>query len=503
MRWPRVPDDFCNPGGIMTSRCAACRLLGTGIVFAAVVFAGEGGRVSAQQPAGQPAVAAQSRAGGAAASLFALLDANKDGALTRDEMKAGFDAWYTQWDASKTDAIGQEQVFRGLNAAIPPPPPAAAPPQNQVPRPEDVTATLAALPEKAPATPRKPRKVLVLGKAAGFVHTSIPIAARSIEEMGKKLGAWSTTITYDPADINEANLKQYDAIFLASTTGAFLDDPKDPAATAARRKALLDFVRGGKGIAGIHAACDSYHQNSAQASGGGVNWGLLPVVSRIMMGDTNADARLSRAEVAALADGWYDKLDAAKAGRVAQAEFPERFAALPSPPPPARPARGNGQGPATDLTPDKQVGTWAEFNTMMGAFFKWHWNDGQPITVKLDDPGHPVNAPFKGQSWDIVDEIYTFSRNTYSRANLRVLTSVDYAKMSAEDKAKENNPRTDGDYALSWVRREGKGRVFYEALGHNEKVYAHTLLLEHVLAGMQYVLGDLDAVDAPSSGGTK
>ncbi len=124
---------------------------------------------------------------------------------------------------------------------------------------------MAALPDSAPAKPKQPRKVLVLGRAAGFVHSSIPLAARTIEEIGKKTGAWSTTITYDAADINDANLKQYDAIFLASTTGEFLDDPNDAAATAARRKALLDFVRGGKGLAGIHAATDSYHQSSAAA----------------------------------------------------------------------------------------------------------------------------------------------------------------------------------------------------------------------------------------------
>jgi hypothetical protein len=67
-------------------------------------------------------------------------------------------------------------------------------------------------------------------------------------------------ISYTAPDINEQNLQQYDAIFFASTTGKFIDDPKDDAATAARRKALLDFVRGGKGIAGIHAATDFYHE---------------------------------------------------------------------------------------------------------------------------------------------------------------------------------------------------------------------------------------------------
>ena len=50
-----------------------------------------------------------------------------------------------------------------------------------------------------------------------------------------------------------------DAIFLDSTTGEFLDDPNDKAATAMRKQALLEFVKGGKGLAGIHAATDSYH----------------------------------------------------------------------------------------------------------------------------------------------------------------------------------------------------------------------------------------------------
>ncbi len=71
---------------------------------------------------------------------------------------------------------------------------------------------------------------------------------------------------------------------------------------------------------------------------------------------------------------------------------------------------------------------------------------------------------------------------------MHVLTSVDYSKMSDEDKAKEPaaTARTDHDYALSYIRREGQGRVFYEAHGHNEKVYAIKPMLEHMLAGIQY-----------------
>jgi type 1 glutamine amidotransferase len=225
---------------------------------------------------------------------------------------------------------------------------------------------------------------------------------------------------------------------------------------------------------------------------------------QMVAGDKDGNGKLTRAEFTGVADQWYDKLDAGRSGRIAQAEFPARFAALPPVAMPTGRGGGNNQGPATDLSPDTQVGTWPEFNRMLGGFFKFHWNDGQVIHYKIDEPDHPLNAPFKGLSdFQVVDETYTMSRNTYSRQNLRVLTSVDYAKMSAEDKAKEQNPRSDGDYALSWIRREGKGRVFYEAHGHNERVYAIKPLLEHITAGMQYVLGDFDVDDRPSVKGEK
>ena len=200
--------------------------------------------------------------------------------MTRAEMKSAFERWFGEWDSAKAGSLAQDQLTTGLNAALPPAPPAAAPAAQgpecggrssnpQTACPQDVTAMVAALPDKAPAKPKQARRVLVLGRAEGFVHSSIPLAARTIEEMGKKTGAWTATTTYNAADINEQNLNQYDAIFLSSTTGHFLDDPADTAATEARRKALLDFVRGGKGLAGIHAASDSYHRSSAAAAAGG------------------------------------------------------------------------------------------------------------------------------------------------------------------------------------------------------------------------------------------
>jgi len=294
-------------------------------------------------------------------------------------------------------------------------------PQRQFANPTDISGLMAALPDKPYATPKSLRRLLVLGRAVGWVHTSIPLAAKMVEYLGDRTGAWMTTITYDAAAITPENLKQYDAIFLDSTTGEFLDDPKDKAASELHKQALLDFVKGGKGLAGIHAATDSYHTTGRPASAG----------------------------------------------------------AAPAP-----------------LT-----GTWPEFNQMIGGYFKFHWVYPTLIPVKIDDPKSPLNVMFPPRGYEIVDETYTFAQDSFSRKRVHVLTSVNYDKISAEDKAKEPaaTRRTDGDYALSYIQRVGNGRVFYEAHGHDEKIYFSRPFVAHMLAGIQYALGDLAADDSPSA----
>ncbi len=99
-----------------------------------------------------------------------------------------------------------------------------------------------------------------------------------------------------------------------------------------------------------------------------------------------------------------------------------------------------------------------------------------------------------------MDEVYTLNQASWSRERAHVLTSIDYAKMPDEVKAQEPAPqRTDHDYVLSYIRREGQGRVFVELLGHDESIYKMPPILAHLLAGMQYVLGDLQADDSPSA----
>jgi len=287
-------------------------------------------------------------------------------------------------------------------------------PQKQFAKPSDISAMMAAIPDKPAATPQSLRRVLVLCKAAGWVHTSIPLASKMVEYLGDKTGAWMTDITYDAAMITPENLKRYDAIFLDSTTGEFLDDANDKAVTDLRRQALMNFVKGGKGLAGVHAATDSYHTNGKE--------GTAP------------------------------------------------------------------------------TGTWPEFNELIGGFFKFHWSYPTLIPVKIDDKDSPLTAMYPAGGYDLVDETYTFAQDSFSRKRVHVLTSINYAKMSAEDKAKEpaGTRRTDGDYALSYIQRVGNGRVFYQANGHDEKMYFQRPFVAQMLAGIQYAIGDLKADDSPS-----
>ena len=142
---------------------------------------------------------------------------------------------------------------------------------------------------------------------------------------------------------------------------------------------------------------------------------------------------------------------------------------------------------------------WPEWIQIVGGYFKFHWNYPTPITVKIDDPQSPITAAFKGKSFNVIDEVYTFGEKSFSRENVHVLTSIDYDKMTDCDKGLESAPRPDHDYGLSWIRKEGQGRLFYQALGHHESIYYNNpAMLAHILAGMQYALGDLKADDAPS-----
>ena len=136
---------------------------------------------------------------------------------------------------------------------------------------------------------------------------------------------------------------------------------------------------------------------------------------------------------------------------------------------------------------------------MIGGYFKFHWVDPQEITYKIDDPKSPLTADVQGQAFDRSTTRPTPSTRTRSRAtNVHVLTSIDYDKMSDEDKAKEQRTAHRSRLRAQLDPPRGQRPLVLHGARPHERNYAMKPLLEHLLAGIQYALGDLKADDSPS-----
>ena len=253
----------------------------------------------------------------------------------------------------------------------------------------------AASPDKASVEPAKPRKVLVWGHV--WTHQPNPYAEKALESLARKTGAFEAIISDDPRLLLGNKIKQFDALVMNNIheREPFLPDDfarlKGEQKAAAKKfdkavkQSILEYVRSGKGVVGIHAATAACQ-------------------------------------------------------------------------------------------------SWPEYGDMMGAYYGGHIH--QEVVIRPEDPKHPVNACFGGKPFTITDEIYIF-REPYSRTKVRVIASLDLSRM--EDPQK----RPDKDYAVSWVRAYGKGRVFYTTLGHEPATYWNPVFLQHLLAGVQYAIGDL------------
>lgn len=134
---------------------------------------------------------------------------------------------------------------------------------------------------------------------------------------------------------------------------------------------------------------------------------------------------------------------------------------------------------------------------MIGGEFDGHpWS--QMVTVRVDDSANPATRPFDGQSkFEINDEIYQFK--SYSRADKDELLQLDPSNEERPKVARkkgeaplgffERGKRSDGDYAVCWVKPIGQGRVFYTSLGHRDQVWEDPRYQEHILGGIRWALG--------------
>jgi len=161
----------------------------------------------------------------------------------------------------------------------------------------------------------------------------------------------------------------------------------------------------------------------------------------------------------------------------------------------------SGKGLAVTHAGVASFRNWPEFGDIVGARFDNHpWGAGSTVTLRVEEPGHPVVAAFKDPYFIVTDEIYQV-KAPYSRDKVRVLLVVDPDRTRINDQQRQAIHRDDMDFAMTWIKSYGKGRVFYCALGHEHPLFWNPIVLQHYLDGIQFVLGDLTGDMTPRARG--
>lgn len=312
------------------------------------------------------------------------------------------------------------------------------------------TAPVPVIPNVDPNAPKK--HLLVLGFTSGWHHGSTTDGEVMFWELGKETGLWDTEIRTDgkwvtkgPTGAGEnRNLNWFDAVVAVNTTG-------DWPLTDQQKKDFISFIHDdGKGFIGVHAALDANHN-----------------------------------------------------------------------------------------------GSWPEYTDMIGGEFANHPWIQFAAPVIIEDPTFPAMKHFAATHLTIYDEMYVSRSDAFSRDKVNVLMRLDETKLPAKTGAQEpfasmsaaaaqatgavtaaqvqaardaaaanaaanagrgrgagpgrgrgganarpfdNGVHADQDYAITWAKMYGNGRVFYSSLGHNKAAYENPDIRKMYLEAVKWAL---------------
>jgi type 1 glutamine amidotransferase/sugar phosphate isomerase/epimerase len=142
---------------------------------------------------------------------------------------------------------------------------------------------------------------------------------------------------------------------------------------------------------------------------------------------------------------------------------------------------------------------WDEFAEMIGAQSAPHRIE-QGV-MKVYDQASPITRPFGGKDLPFREEYYRFEHEGRGRLrwdSVRVLLTVALDDPAIEPRPWNGYKRPDNIYPVAWIRTYGKGRVFYNSLGHMTETFMTPEIVGHFLAGIQFLLGDLAADTTPN-----
>jgi hypothetical protein len=121
--------------------------------------------------------------------------------------------------------------------------------EHYAPTDQELKLIVKAAPAK-PLVPAKQSRRLLVFYRCQYPHASIATGNAAIEQLAKT-GAFEIELTDDPKKVTKENLARFDALLLNNTTDW------DKTIGASGQAAVVGFVKGGKGLIGIHAASDS------------------------------------------------------------------------------------------------------------------------------------------------------------------------------------------------------------------------------------------------------
>ncbi|MFC5803966.1 ThuA domain-containing protein [Streptomyces formicae] len=131
---------------------------------------------------------------------------------------------------------------------------------------------------------------------------------------------------------------------------------------------------------------------------------------------------------------------------------------------------------------------WGFYGGLVGAHFHSH-PQIQQATVRVEDHDHPATSHLE-EAWERTDEWYNYRTNP--RGQARILATLD------ETTYQGGNMK--GDHPIAWCQTYQGGRAFYTGGGHTKESYAEPAFRQHLLGGLRYASGQVNADCKPQTG---
>ncbi len=129
---------------------------------------------------------------------------------------------------------------------------------------------------------------------------------------------------------------------------------------------------------------------------------------------------------------------------------------------------------------------WPEYGEMIGAYFNEHpWGIFDAPMV-VEDPNFPGMQGFP-RTFTFRDEIY--QPKNYSRDKVHVIIHMDADKLDLSNPRVSAERRADKDFAVAWAKMYGKGRVYYNTMGHREESWDRKDVQTMYLEAIKWALG--------------